>query len=134
MNGRIADALDNEELASRYAQTKIALNHHRTIISGGDEGEKHIERNQAYSLGPRAYEIAACGAFQLCDDTRPEIFEVFGDSVATYSGADDLKNKVDYYLTHESERREMAAVSHERVQGCSFVDRAAEVVIPAIED
>jgi len=127
------DALDNAELANYYAGATIALNHHRTIISGGDEGESHIQAEQAYSLGPRAYEIAACGAFQLCDDTRPELFDVFGRSVATYHDAEDLQAKIDYYLTHENERLEMAKEAHERVKDCTFINRAEQIIVPAIE-
>src|SRR4030065_2583401 len=95
--------VDNAELIKYYCGTKIALNHHRTIVGKDSRGEElHID--QAYSLGPRAYEIAACGAFQLCDDTRPELQEVFGDSVATYRDGGDLRDKIAYYLSHDDER------------------------------
>lgn len=122
----------NEELAEWYRGTSIALNHHRTITMIGEE-EKHIPAGVAQSIGPRAYEIAACGAFQLCDDTRPELEEVFGDSVATYTGPDDLLQKIVYYLGHPGEREEMARASLLRVTGCRFVDRAEQILLPVIE-
>jgi len=118
----------NDGMALWYSGTRIALNHHRTIATDGGTVP------DAYSLGPRAYEIAGCGAFQLCDDARPELAEVFGDSVATYSDGPDLRAKVDYYLAHDEERQEMAAEAHRRVQPCSFLHRAREILMPAIDE
>ena len=121
---------DNDQLIRFYTATKIALNHHRTIRSVKNGVETHCEN--AYSLGPRAYEIAACRAFQLSDD-RPELGEVFGDTVPTYTDADDLIDKIAYYLEHEDERREMTDAAYERVKPCSFENRAREILLPTIE-
>ena len=121
--------ISNDDMALWYSGTKIALNHHRVeMYQGGTVG-------QAYSLGPRAFEIAACGAFQLCDDARPELREVFGDTVATYRDGADLQRQIDYFLApaHEDERRQMAAAAWERVQPCSFLERAKDIVIPGLE-
>lgn len=125
--------IDNKDMPLWYSGADIALNHHRQFCTVDDGGEVYLERGQAESLGPRAYEIAACGAFQLCDDTRAELGDVFGDSVATYADADDLRVKVEYYLEHDRERQEMAQESRERVRGCTFADRAREIVAPALE-
>lgn len=125
--------IDNDELIKSYNGTRIALNHHRTIAGADENGrERHI--NEAWSLGPRAYEIAACATFQLCDDTRGELAEVFGDTVAMYRDGPDLRRKVDYYLTHDDEREEMAWAAHGRVQTCSFEERAEAILLPAIEE
>lgn len=121
-------ATPNSQLVARYQSTKIALNQHRTTATIGEN-----RRIQGQSLGPRAYEIVACGAFQLCDNTRLELHEIFGDSVATYRNRDDLINKIDYYLAHESERLEMVRTAYARVLPCSFTNRAADILIPALE-
>jgi spore maturation protein CgeB len=120
--------ISNDDMALWYSGAKIALNHHRV------ERYKSGTVAEAYSLGPRAFEIAACGAFQLCDDARPELREVFGDSVATYHDAADLQGKIDYYMAHDEERRDMAAEALQRVAPCSFLNRAREIVMPAIEE
>jgi spore maturation protein CgeB len=133
MTGRNSNALvDNNVLAQLYCGTRIALNHNRTIRSLEVATGEEVHIGGAWSLGPRAFEIAACGAFQLCDDSRPELAEVFGDTVATYSDAADLRRKAGYYLTHDSERQAMAEASYRRVQLCSFEQRAKQVMIPAI--
>jgi len=115
-----SELVPNAQLVKYYQNTKIALNNHRPSGKG-------------QSLGPRAYEIAACNAFQLCDDTRPELYEVFGDTVATYADAQELQDKIEYYLNHDAERREMARAALERVTPCSFYDRAHELVLPVLE-
>ena len=127
----LENMVHNDELADWYCGTKIALNHHRTFV-GVEDGQRHIEPGAAHSLGPRAFEIAACGAFQLCDDTRPELAEVFGDTVATYTDERDLRDKIGYYLAHDDEREAMALRSHRRVQGCTFETRARDIVIPTL--
>jgi spore maturation protein CgeB len=130
--------IPNEEMTLYYNGTKIAINHNRTVK--GIEPEEivnslvHIEPGDAYSLGPRAYEIAACGAFQLSDNSRGELKEVFGDTVATYQDEDDLIAKLDYYLTHDAERQEMADAAHERVQDCTFDNRVKNIVIPFLQE
>lgn len=117
----------NDVLARAYAAARVNLNHHRTIRA---DGEGHVQG--AWSLGPRAYEIAACGGFQLCDDTRGELADIFGDTVPTYRDTDDLMGLVDYYLTHEAERQETAAAAREAVAGCTFDNRAANIVEPLL--
>ena len=66
--------IDNAEAMAWYASAKIVLNTHRSISDG----------MVAESIGPRVYETAALGAFQLCDDSRAELNEIFGASVPTF--------------------------------------------------
>ena len=126
--------MDNADVANFYRGTKIALNHHRqsTEIDLDTDNAKG-KVSGAWSIGPRAYEIAACGAFQLSDNGRPELVEVFGDSVATYRGAVDLQDKVNYYLACDGERLGMAAAAHEAVRDCTFDNRAEQIFWPAVE-
>lgn len=126
----VADqVVDNDELALWYSGARIVLNPHRTVKSAGD----HIAAGDAWSMGPRTYEVAACGAFQITDERR-ELHEVFGDCVPTYTDASDLQRKIEYYLAHDDERQAMADEAHHRVQQCTFVGRAREILIPAIEE
>lgn len=131
----LAGLVDNAELANWYNGSKIALNHHRMFVGVDGEGrQRYIGQGEAWSLGPRAFEIAACGAFQLCDDTRPELAEVFGDSVAVYRDGQNLARRVDYFLrpAHEAERNAMAVEAFNRVQDCTFKRRAEEILLPAL--
>lgn len=125
--------IPNDEAAEWYRATNIALNHHRRWMGDLQTDEGMLLTNTAWSLNPRAYEVTACGAFQLCDDQRPELAEVFGDSVATYNNKADMLDKIRYYLAHDAEREEMATRAHEQVKNCAFVNRAQSILIPAIE-
>ena len=120
--------IDNDEMAEFYRGADIALNHHRQYTDG------EAELPPAYSLGPRAFEIAACGAFQLCDDSRPELRDVFGDSVGTYHDKDDLMGRLEYYLCFPNERDAMRAAAFEAVRGCTFENRAKELVLPVLQE
>jgi len=129
----LAEMVDNAELAKWYSGAKIALNHHRTFSGIDGEGnERHV--SAAWSLGPRAYEIAACGAFQLSDAARPELEAVFGGSVATYTDAGDLAAKIDHYMGREALRDEMRREARERVKACTFEERAKNILIPHLEE
>lgn len=125
--------LDNEAVARWYSNSAISVNAHR--VSMMDDFLAGIPAKKAgpidaWSIGPRAYEITACGAFQLCDDSRGELAEVFGDTVATYrwGDPDDLKDKIAYYLVHEVEREDMARAARERVTSYTFENRATEAL------
>lgn len=100
----------NAQLPTLYASAKISVNFFRS--------HPHAE-----SLGPRAYEAAACGVFQL-SDPRAELIEVFGESVPTFTSASELEGLIRYYLVHEHERRRLTAAARLAVQGKTFEQRA----------
>ncbi len=120
--------LDNEYAVPYYRSARINLNHHRTTGTYGDGSQ--IAPGDAESLGPRAYEIAACGGFQLCDDSRAELDDVFQGTIPTYRAGDsaDLEHQIRYWLAHEDRRRELAAMQHDAVQLHSWVHRARELL------
>lgn len=101
--------ITNDETARRYCGAKIGLNLYR---EGGGE-----------SCNPRAYELAACGTFQLAQDSSLEAHEIFGDTIAYFKDAADLERKIRYYLAHPAERATMAAEARARVLGHSYQDR-----------
>ena len=119
---------DNRDTAAYYRGAKIVINHHRTsadLASG-----THIAHDAAQSLGPRAYEIAACGAFQLCDDSRDEYYDVFGADAPTYRSGDaaDLERQLRHYLANDSERERWIAAMRDAVTPHSWINRAAQLL------
>jgi len=129
----VKGGLDNAEVVKYYHGTKVALNIHRTTCGVFDERLVHVQDGQAWSLGPRAYEIAACGAFQISDDSRGELFDVFGDTVPTYRTAEECEALIRRYLADETARKELARQQHEAVEPCSFRARAEAILLPAIQ-
>lgn len=124
------DVIWNDEVARWYAGTKIALNIHRHDIGWGLT-ERHTAA-EGWSINPRAYEIAACGAFQICDDTRPELTEVFGWSVPTFRDARDLEALIRAFLPDHEGRRRHAEEARRRVRPHTFAARV-ETLIACIE-
>jgi len=57
----------------------------------------------------RIFDILACGGFLITNyqSELPEFFQI-GSDLECYTSDDDLLAKVDYYLTHENDRKEIA--------------------------
>lgn len=106
--------LDNEETVEWYRKAKIVLSTHRADA-------------RASSMGPRVYEVAATGAFQLCDDSRPEVEEVFEHSIPVFRAGDPehLRWMVDFYLKRPALRKSLAAEAKKRAQPHSYDARLA---------
>ncbi len=96
-----------EDTVRIYNATRINLNLHSSVradqlVSGGD------------FVNPRTFEIAAAGAFQLVDRRTllPELFA--GDELATFGSFEELREKIDYFLPREEERKAYAQRGQER--------------------
>jgi spore maturation protein CgeB len=122
-----AQVVPNTTAAAWYRSAKININHHRTIKHPKEAAE--IGAGEAESLNPRAYEIAACGGFQVCDRSRPELFDVFGGSVPTYTDSASLEHLIRYYLTHTEEREALRQRQYQAVLHHSWKERAKEVLL-----
>ena len=96
-----------KETAEVYSGSKIVLNLHRSHMD--DTVNNNRLRIPAVSPNPRTFEISACGALQLTD-IRDDLANHYipGVEIETYSSQQELVDKVEYYLTHEAERREIA--------------------------
>lgn len=76
----------------------------------------------------RTFEVLSCGGF-LISDRVPSAVKFLSDYVVFTDGGDDLKNKIEYYLTHENERQEMANAGQAYVMKHATIDaRAIEIV------
>ena len=90
-----------EEKARAFNAAKIVLN---TMHYGEIEG-----------VNCRLFEAAGCGAFQIADwkPALPDLFEPEKE-IVTFRTQQELKEKVDYYLAHPEERREIADRAYAR--------------------
>jgi spore maturation protein CgeB len=90
-----------EEKARAYNAAKIVLN---TMHYGEIEG-----------VNCRLFEAAGCGAFQIADwkPALPDLFEPEKE-IVTFRTQQELKEKVDFYLAHPKERREIADRAYAR--------------------
>jgi hypothetical protein len=119
----------NDELARHYAGSAISLQWHRTTADyfrGTQIG------TDAYSLGPRAYEIPACGGMMVSDGSRPELDEVYHKCVPAFGDAQGLQRIVRMLLADRDMRDMLREEQMSRVAGCSFDDRLEQVVWPEV--
>lgn len=117
-----------EETVKYYCGAKIVLNVHRGFLHKTDNRNKRAI--PALSTNPRTYEMAACGAMQLTDMRAdlPGLYTPDRD-VAVYSTPEELITKIEYYLTHEEERRMIAYNGLRRtLQQHSFMSRIGELL------
>ncbi len=82
-----------------YSSAKISLNFHEREDDGS---QPH------YIVNQRTFKIPACGGFQICDDV-PAIRKYFGEDEVVLARLDrpEWLEKVEYFLSHESERKGM---------------------------
>lgn len=108
----------NYEAPKYYGRAHICLNPYRD----GDGAE---------SLNPRAYELAACGAFQL-SSFRAELRDVFGDGAVGVYAPETLDGEIRHWLADAEARRWCAAEAQRRVQAHTF-DARLETLLGALE-
>lgn len=87
--------IPNEELYKYYSSCKILLNDHWE-----DMRDMDFPSN-------RLFDALACGTFVISDKI-PSAETLFEGSIITYENAQDLNEKIGYYLTHDDERQAIA--------------------------
>ena len=87
-----------EEAGNLYSRSKICLNMHNWQSKTG--------------ANPRTFEILAANAFEIVD-YNPYIQEILKDGVVFYQSEDELFQRIEYYLTHDTERESIAAKGYE---------------------
>lgn len=78
----------------------------------------------------RAFDIMGCEGF-LLTNYQEDYLDCFipGEDFVYYDGTDDLLYKIEYYLSHDKERREIARNGFEKVlQSHTFEHRVAEML------
>lgn len=78
----------------------------------------------------RAWDVLGCGGF-LMTNYQAEIPLYFeeGKDLVCFDGVDDLREKTDYYLKHESERQQIARSGYEKVRAHhSYYNRLTQIL------
>lgn len=106
---RSGERVETEEIVKIFNAARININLHSSTYHDGVNPYGDF-------VNPRAFEIAACGGFQLVDyrSELPELFEA-GKEIVCFKDIDDLKRKIRYYLNNPDEREEIALSGKERV-------------------
>lgn len=84
----------------------------------------------------RVFDIMGCGGFVL-SNYQPDLAELFenGKEVVLYESIADMEEKIEYYLIHEEERKEIARRGCKKVQEkYRFEMRVGEILKSVFED
>jgi spore maturation protein CgeB len=120
--------IPHSETVKYYSGAKIVINIHRNF----DDTELNMNSRgyPAYSVNPRTFEISACGTLQLTD-IRLDLgnFYTPGYDIETFTSANDLADKIKYYLHHETQRHNIALRAlHKTMHAHSYHDRMAKLL------
>lgn len=102
-----------QDTAAIYSSSKISINLHRSFNDiSVNSNSAMIE---AASPNPRTFEIAASGTLQLVD-CRSDLARFYtpGVEIETFGSQAELIEKIDFYLNHEQERREIVLKALDR--------------------
>jgi len=110
------EVMQNEDLADEYRRASVGLSMHRA--ERFLDASRPIDDGEAYSVGPRTYELAACGILQVSDH-RDELVEIFGDAVPVYEKPRDLERILRRALDDPAWRDELAERQLAAIQGHS---------------
>ena len=113
----------------RFAnRSRIVLVLHRDFSVSG-------ERTLTPTPGPRLFEGALAGGFQLVDRDTSDCHEFYRpeEEMATFSSVDECASKIDYYLSHSDERCQMAKAAQERTQQSHLYHHRLEAMMEEIQ-
>ncbi len=93
--------------------------HHRELTRIYNGARINLDINRLYQrdiVTMRVFDVMACGGFVLADSDG-DIHELFrvGEEVVAYGSSAQLRDRVDYFLSNERERRQIAAAGYQRV-------------------
>lgn len=103
-----------EEVAKVYSQSKIIFN-----------------KSHSDEVNMRVFDVLSCGSLLLTDRIENGLPDIFEDRkhLVMYDGLEDLKEKVDYYLSHDDEREKIACAGQKEVhEKHTFYHRAQTVL------
>ncbi|HZO89409.1 MAG TPA: glycosyltransferase [Chthonomonadaceae bacterium] len=99
---------------------------YRVVVAMGHYGEDYVRLTNRAKIvfnrsvngctNQRAYDGSACGALVFNEEEGEETREIFEDRVhCVYYNADNFEALLEYYLTHEEERRRIVEAARERI-------------------
>jgi spore maturation protein CgeB len=108
--------IDHTKINEIYNRSKICLNIHKAW---------KVNSEEPVGLNMRTFEVPGARGFELVDEVTNlgDHFDI-GEELVTYSGTDDLVEKVRYYLENDQEREAIANRGYRRAKdNHTFEDR-----------
>jgi spore maturation protein CgeB len=122
---------NRHRLLRRYHRGCAFGREYRLTLGGTKIAVNLVRRSNRDDHVMRTFEIPACGAFMLAErtDAHMELFEEDREA-AFFGSAEELAEKVKYYLAHEAARQRIAEAGYRRVtsDGNRYSDRLLEIL------
>ena len=112
--------IDNGQLHKYYSSSRILLNDHWEEMRKWDFPSN------------RLFDALLSGAFVISDEI-PSAKTIFKDSIVTYNGAEDLENKIDYYLSNPGEREKKIKKGREIILKNHTFDNRVDYVVKSLK-
>lgn len=119
------------EIQRYYNGAKININIHRDPVdppSGNDLGV------EATSPNDRVFSLAGCGAFQMVDDSRPDLWDCFAKDteIVGFGSIPELAEKIHFYLRN-IKRQTIADNAQKRAYRDHTYNRRLETIFRTIK-
>jgi glycosyltransferase involved in cell wall biosynthesis/spore maturation protein CgeB len=120
--------MSNSELARMANRSRIVLTLHRDYSLSGN-------KTMASTPGPRLFETALAGGFQLVDLTLPETTKYFSDEneIAGFQLQGECMEQIRYFLAHSEERITMARKAQNRCLAEHLYKHRIERILEIVE-
>jgi spore maturation protein CgeB len=104
----IGPVLDDLAMIQMFSRSKINLGFSSC-------GETHAATTRILQIRLRDFEVPMSGGFYMVEymEELEEFYDI-GKEIVCYSSADDLVDKIKYYLAHEDEREAIRAAGYKR--------------------
>lgn len=104
----LGGTLSDVEMIQMYSRCKINLGFSTC-------GNTHKNGERILQIRLRDFEVPMSGGFYMVEymEELEEFFDI-GKEIVCYHSPEDLKDKIKYYLSHESEREAIRKAGHER--------------------
>lgn len=116
----------DKSFSAKGVQTRAAIDYYDTmpyVFKCSDINLNITLRSITAGIPLRAFDIMGAGGF-LLTSYQPDMdfFFTAGEDYVYYESKEDLLQKIDYYLTHESERKEIAKNACEKIAAAHTFD------------
>ncbi|MFZ0662034.1 MAG: glycosyltransferase [Acidobacteriaceae bacterium] len=119
-------AIESAQIPAIMRDSVISLNFSAGFMSSGGHDRQ---------IKARTFEVPGAGGF-LLTDAAPGLEKIYaiGSEIDVFSGIDQLKDKIRYYLEHPEERDRIALAGFERTRNChTYEKRLKEIFELALE-
>lgn len=115
------------ELRKAYSGGRLSYDELITLY-GSNAINLNLSSPQVISaFQPRLLEIIACGGFVISEN-KEDSMEVFGDNLVTFDSVEELKEKVEYFITNPSERSRYVQACLKIVEKHSWTSKIKEIL------